>query len=411
MRRSLVLSLAACLAALPLAASAQEKPAAAPAPTPAVTPTPTPTPVTDPALASWAAEWFPWGAGEVVAQKAPRTVPGWTAWTATKSYTAPMAFQDRADLLVSEDGKTVLVGNLFVDEERVPAPIATNDDLASVRAFLKSRFLGPTSAKLALEPARDMPGLKGLAIAIGTGYGSWTMPAAVSTDGTIVFLGRTFRRDKGITAQRREAIDLSDTPSEGPADAKVTVVEYSDMQCPMCKRRSGELPALLDRLRPELSVRRFIKTYPLTEIHPWSFRAASAARCFFHKDPKLFFSFKANVFSRQEQLDVGALDAFVTDFAIANSVPDVMKGCYLSDANDARTLMDLSEGFSLGVRSTPSFFVDGQLVVWFDDPFMEEYLRTKFLGGKGLPIRTPTPTPAPTKAPAPIKAAPTKTSG
>jgi protein-disulfide isomerase len=322
---------------------------------------------------------------------------GWTSYRANKKFAPPFTFQDQVDFCVSADGKSAIVGTAFVDEERAASPIAADADLGGVREFLK-RILTGVRARAALDPSRDVPGFRALTISIPTGYDDWAMPAWVTAaDGGTVVLGRSWRRDRSIAEQRREAIDLHDEPSEGPDGAKVTIVEYSDMQCPMCKRRSRDLPELLDKLKGELAVRRVLKTYPLTEIHPWSFRAASAAHCLFRKDPSLFFSFRSNVFARQEQLEISSLDAFVLDFAGANGALDDLKGCWLT--NNDRILKDLAEGFAIGVRSTPSFVVDGVLVVWFDDQFFEEFLRKTYLGGKGMPIRkaTPVATPA-TKA-------------
>ena len=68
----------------------------------------------------------------------------------------------------------------------------------------------------------------------------------------------------------------------------------------------------------------------------------------------------------------------------------------LDKKTNEKILADLSEGFTVRVRSTPTYFIDGVAISWFSDNIMEEYLRKTFLGGKGLPLPTPTavkPTP------------------
>ncbi len=86
----------------------------------------------------------------------------------------------------------------------------------------------------------------------------------------------------------------------------------------------------------------------------------------------------------------------VLDVALANGIPQLQfQSCYLQAHANDRVHRDLAEGFAVRVRSTPTYFVDGQPVSWFADNLMEEYLRKTYLGGKGLPIRTPAPAPKP----------------
>ncbi len=193
-----------------------------------------------------------------------------------------------------------------------------------------------------------------------------------------------------MAEQRREMIKLADTPSAGPADAKITVVEFSDMECGFCKKRTTDWEALLAKMSKELKIRRYVKSFPLTVAHPWAFRAASAARCFFDRSPELYFRFKSNIYAKQEELNVAAVDAFALDFAAANDVPEAaFKACYLQAKANEKVLADLGEGFAVRVRATPTYFVDGVAVSWFSDNLMEEFLRKTYLGGKGLPLPAP----------------------
>ena len=64
--------------------------------------------------------------------------------------------------------------------------------------------------------------------------------------------------------------------------ARSPIVEYSDMQCPFCKKRAADFDALVAKLGKELKIRRVSKAFPIGE-HTWAFRAASAGACFFDK--------------------------------------------------------------------------------------------------------------------------------
>ena len=343
-------------------------------------------------LLQWLETFFPWGPGDAKLEEMPLIkVPGYRAYRAEKTFSIDPKPADQLFAAVEEGGKAVLIGDAIGDEARLknPVPVRTNADLANMRELLKRYF--PGTPRLSLEPSLDKKEWKGVVIRRDTGYGDYPIPAYISArDGAVLFLGHFWDRSRSVAEQRREMLRLADTPAVGPADARVTVVEFSDMECPSCKRRTSDWDALQAKLAGDLKIRRYVKSFPLTDSHPWAFRAASAARCFFERSPELHFRYKSNVYARQEELNVAAVDAFSLAFAVDNGVPEVyFKGCYLQAKTAEKILADLTEGWYVRVRSTPTFFVDGVAVSWFSDPLMEEFLRRTYLGGKGLPLPKP----------------------
>ena len=363
--------------------AAAEKPAAvAPKPAPAAA-SPAAPKLADPrteAVVGWLGDFFPWGAGEVSLEPLEAVkVPGYRLYRATKKFVGDERANDQAFVLADDTGKTALVGDVFVDEARVRVPkaITSDADLDSLRElvgrFLRGRF------KLVLDPSQDRRSFKGLKILHESGYGSYEIGGFVSAnDGALLLLGRAWDRGKSFAEQRRAILKLDGAPTQGPADATVTIVEFSDMQCPFCKKRAGDLDALVGRMSKELKIRRISKSFPIAD-HAWAFRAASAGRCFYDVKKDLYHHWKSSVYGRQETLTVGELDTFALDFAVANDVSeDAFRGCYLQGSSVKKVLDDLAEGFAVRVRSTPTFFVDGVPISWFADPLMEEYLRMGF---------------------------------
>lgn len=360
------------------------------------------------ALIAWLEGFFPWGAGETVVDDLGVKIPGYRFIRAKKSYTAEPRMNDQTFAALDDDGKSAIVGDAFADEARMkaPQPVRTDADLAGIKAqvetYLRGRF------KIALDPAHDRKGWKGFLVQPDTGYGYYAIQGWVKADdGSVAILGRVWDRQRSIPEQRKELIKIGpQTPVMGPADARVTVVEYSDMQCGYCKKRTADWEPLAEKLGKELKIKRYFKMFPLVTEHPWAFRAASAGLCFFDKDPKQFLRWKSNVYARQEEMNVPALDTFALDFAVAGGVPEQeFKDCYLQSKISNRILADITEGFSVRVRSTPTYFIDGVMISWFQDNMMEEYLRKTFLKGAGLPLPTPVATkaaaaPAAPKAPA-----------
>jgi hypothetical protein len=314
-------------------------------------------------------------------------IPGWRLYRASKTFTVDQRANDQAFVLADEAGKTALVGDVFVDEARlkVPKPIVGDADVDGLREllskFLRGRF------KVSFDPSLDQRSFKGLKIAHDTGYGAYDISAFASTrDGALLLVGRAWDRGRSFAEQRRALIRLEGAPSSGPADAAVTIVEYSDMQCPFCKKRAGDFDALVARLGKELKIRRVSKSFPIGE-HTWAFRAASAGACFGEKKKSLYHEWRSSVFARQETLSVGELDTFALDFAVANDIPEAeFRSCYLQGHAVRKVLDDLAEGFSIRVRSTPTYFVDGVPLSWFADGLIEEYLRKTYLKGAGLPL-------------------------
>jgi protein-disulfide isomerase len=272
-------------------------------------------------------------------------------------------------------------------------------DLEGLRAKLRQYLVGAFS--LALDPANDRKGWKAVIVKADTGYGSYPMAGWVKADdGALLVLGRWWDRTRPVADQRKEYIKLAGTPATGPADARVTVIEYSDMQCAYCKKRTLDFENLVDKLGKELKIRRYIKSFPLTGAHPWAFRASSAGRCFFDGPggADLFFRWKSNVYAKQEELSVPQVDAFAMDFAVANDIDEkAFRACYLQAKASEKIHADLAEGWAMRVRSTPTYYIDGVYVSWFADNLMEEFLRKTYLGGKGLPLPAPSVVSTPAK--------------
>jgi protein-disulfide isomerase len=158
-----------------------------------------------------------------------------------------------------------------------------------------------------------------------------------------------------------------DDPSWGPADAPVTIIEFSDYQCPFCLRFWSEtLPQI--RQEYEGKVRFVYRDFPLSSIHPWAQKAAEAAEC--ADDQEMFWEYHDLIFENQgpliEQLNAEGLDGVLTSFqtyaADLGLDTAAFNECLDSGKYTSEVLKDLQEGQSYGVQGTPAFFINGQLV-------------------------------------------------
>lgn len=381
-------------------AAPPEKPkaTAAAAPAPAA-PAPKPMDAKTEALARWFVDYFAWGAGDLAVEDvAGVKIPGYRFVKVSKTFDVDARANDQTYAALDDEGKYAIAGDVFGSDVRFKEPKApmADSDLAVFVDPLE-KYFGNRSFKLVLDAANDKRGWKAVRVLPDAGYGRYEIPGYVSGhNGAILVLGRAWDRGRSFTEQRKELLRIDDRPTYGPADAKITVVEFSDMQCGFCKKRTADWDPLAAKL-PNLKFKKVQKFFPLVSNHPWAFRAASAGLCFFGKEPELFARWKSNVYKQQDTLSVAAVDTFALDFALANDIPrEVFSACYLQQKGNQKILADMTEGFTLRVRSTPTYFIDGVMVNWFADDLMEEFLRKTYMGGQGLPLKS-TAAPAPKK--------------
>jgi len=154
----------------------------------------------------------------------------------------------------------------------------------------------------------------------------------------------------------RTSIDVaSDDPSEGNATAPVTVVEYSDFQCPFCLRVMPTLKELRTKYGDKM--RLVWKDFPLTQIHPQAFVAAQAANC--AREQGKFWEYHDRLFANQQALQPEFLKKYAADIGL-----DAAKfnACLDSSKYEARVQESMSVGTRLGITSTPTVYVNGRMV-------------------------------------------------
>jgi protein-disulfide isomerase len=152
-----------------------------------------------------------------------------------------------------------------------------------------------------------------------------------------------------------------DIPTEnfyalGPADAPITIVEFSDFQCPFCRRWHAEVyKSLLDAYPGKL--RLVYRNLPLTSIHPDALTAAEASMCAGEQD--VYWKYHDKLFS-SESLGNSVYTQYAQELGL--NMP-TFEAC-LSDHKYQKTIeADSDFAINLGIRSTPTFFINGLAIV------------------------------------------------
>jgi protein-disulfide isomerase len=243
-------------------------------------------------------------------------------------------------------------------------PAARDDTISSrvVDYFGKAVSTpGVTFKVTKIEPA-EMPGWKKGHLEAALGDQKQDVPFYVSNDGHYLFRSDAIDLTIDPFQAVMQKIKLDGAPSRGPADAKVTIVEFSDFECPYCGQawetfEKQVLPQYGDK------VRFVFKQMPLTQIHPFAEDAAVASMCALQQGNDQFWKLYNGLFAKQGEITKENLPAKVDEIATAAGldVPklnECMQGRKSIDAVKA----DQAEAAAVGVNGTPTFFVNGRRV-------------------------------------------------
>jgi predicted DsbA family dithiol-disulfide isomerase len=152
----------------------------------------------------------------------------------------------------------------------------------------------------------------------------------------------------------RMPVEIGDAPRRGPAGAPVTIIEFSDYQCPYCKRAQPTLQEVQEKYGDQVSF--VYKDLPLKQIHPQAQRAAEAAHC--AGDQGRYWEYHDALFDLPSITD-GAFPEIASNLGLD---PIPFQQCLDAGKYAARVDADLNQAIELGADSTPSFFVNGILL-------------------------------------------------
>jgi len=212
-----------------------------------------------------------------------------------------------------------------------------------------------------IEPA-EMPGWRKGHMEASLGDQKQDILFYVTDDGRYLLRGEAIDLTVDPFVALMNKIKFTGAPSRGPADAKVTVVEYSDFQCPYC----GQAWEIFEKeVYPQYKdkVRFVFKQMPLTQIHPWAEDAAVASACALEQGNDQFWKMYDGLFGQQAQITKDNLPAKVEEIATAAGL-DVprLKECLAGRKTIDAVKADQAEAASVGVNGTPTFFINGRRV-------------------------------------------------
>jgi protein-disulfide isomerase len=183
----------------------------------------------------------------------------------------------------------------------------------------------------------------------------------ISPDGAHVIVGDVIPFGAKPFAPARHLLDAgAKGPTKGPATAPVTIVEFSDFQCPHCKEAQPAIEKLLTA-HPEIKF--VFQNFPLP-MHDWARKAAAYADCVGQvAKAGEFWKFASDVFDAQSQITASNADEKLTAIADGAGVKgSEIATCAAAPATDGHIQKSLDLGVATEVTSTPTFFINGRKI-------------------------------------------------
>ncbi|HTX75473.1 MAG TPA: thioredoxin domain-containing protein [Terracidiphilus sp.] len=276
-----------------------------------------------------------------------------------------------------------------------------------IEVMVRSQFNVPPQVAVGLgqRSPSQFPGYDSLPVTLSSGSRTQVVQFLISKDNKTLARLETFDLDKNPAMN----IDVSGRPIRGNPAAKVTVINFDDLECPYCARMHQTLfPATLDRYKDK--VRFIYKDDPLTDLHPWAMHAAVDANCLAAQNGTVYWTYVDYLHSHGQEItgpdrdlnkSFAALDRIARQEGTLGKVDEPKLDDCLARQDETQIKAEAKEADSLGVDGTPALFIEGEKIsgampeeeVWM---VIDRALRAA--GEEPPPPEPPTPAAAPTPA-------------
>lgn len=160
-----------------------------------------------------------------------------------------------------------------------------------------------------------------------------------------------------------EILNVDISPSKGARNGKITIVEFSDFQCPYCKQMAETIKTVMSEKALSTEVSLVYKNYPLP-MHEWASQAAALGECTQKLSPDSFWLLHDFFFTNQESLSSDNIRDLTVDFLAHAGIvsSSELNECLANPQVAVAVERDVQLGQRLGVASTPTFFINGEKV-------------------------------------------------
>jgi protein-disulfide isomerase len=206
----------------------------------------------------------------------------------------------------------------------------------------------------------SFPGFFEVVVHLSSGENKLDRHYFLSADGHSIVNGTLWNLNESPFAESLKLLP-KDGYSFGPPDAPVTIVLFSDFECPYCSQLAKTIRTELPKKDAD-KVRVIFTDFPLSSIHPWARAAAESAHCLADQKLAAFWAFHDWIFEHQKEVNPGNLREKTIDIAKQQSLDEAkVATCLDTHAPAAQIEKSIQLGHLLQVQQTPTFFVNGRI--------------------------------------------------
>lgn len=237
-----------------------------------------------------------------------------------------------------------------------------------IEVLVRSTFNLPPHIDIAIGARKpsNIAGYDTLPVTLSHGSQNKVFDFLISTDGKTLARLETF----DLVKSPLFSIDVAGRPVRGNPAAKVTVINFDDLECPYCSRMHDTLfPATINHYKDK--VRFIYKDNPLVEIHPWAMRAAVDANCLAAQNGEAYWNFVDYIHSHGQEVtgsdrnpakSAEALDRIARQQATLGKLDLTVLDACIAKQDESVVRASMQEADQLGAEGAPALFVEGERI-------------------------------------------------
>jgi protein-disulfide isomerase len=237
-----------------------------------------------------------------------------------------------------------------------------------IEVMVRSQFGIPAQVNVTLGQRAPsvIAGYDSLPVTLSSGSRKQVVDFLISKDNKTLARLETFNLDKNPALN----IDVQGRPIRGNPNAKVTVINFDDLECPYCARMHAELfPETLEHYKDQ--VRFIYKDDPLTDLHPWAMHAAVDANCLAAQNGTVYWAYVDYLHSHGQEVtgpdrdlnkSFAALDRIARQEATLGKLDSAKLDACLAKQDETQVKAEAKEADALQVDGTPALFIDGEKI-------------------------------------------------
>jgi protein-disulfide isomerase len=244
----------------------------------------------------------------------------------------------------------------------------------SIESFLRNYYALGSDFTITVGAPKPLgsSGLSEVSVDVKGAEGSDTVKMYLTADGRYLVRGEVNDLTGDPLADNIAKYDLKGAPVFGDPKAPITIVEFGDFECPVCRNFHDAVRGLLPNY-PQVKL--IFKDFPIDQIHPWARTGALGGRCAYQQDPKAFWKMYDLIYDNQDLISASNAYDKMNEFAARIGLnADNFKSCLSSPQAAGEVDASQKNGQLLDVHSTPTVFVNGRRLAGADPHALQQYI-------------------------------------